>query len=206
MKTFISTVSVVFLCASLNAQLPPPGEFIRGDVDFDFAVLLTDAIIIGDHLFEGLPIPFWGCDDAYDADDSGVINITDMIYIVNYLFQGGPQPPHPFPSLGHDLTDDSLTCSSLYESEVEFIRGDVNQDGLVIINDASLLSVIVANQLPYGPCPMALDVNVDGYIDSLDVTYLVNYLTAQGPPPPPPSPFCGHDFAPFPCTAYAGCN
>jgi len=66
---------------------------------------------------------------------------------------------------------------------VQFIRGDVNGDG--IINSADVVYLI--NYLfKGGPPPEPLeagDVNCDGVVNSADVVYLINYLFKGGPPP-----------------------
>jgi hypothetical protein len=82
------------------------GAFIRGDVDRDGTVAITDPIRYLNFAFLGLgPIP---CDDAADTDDSGALNLTDPIRTLNHLFLGGPPPAPPFPAPGADPTPDSL--------------------------------------------------------------------------------------------------
>jgi hypothetical protein len=74
-------------------------DFVRGDADGNREVLLTDAVITFQFLFQGGVRP--PCLDAVDADDDGAINITDGIYTLRFLFLGGPPPPPPFPVPGH---------------------------------------------------------------------------------------------------------
>jgi len=72
--------------------------------------------------------------------------------------------------------------------EQEFIRGDVNEDGVVNMPDVSRCYA--------GPpfsCDDAADVNDDGVWNTLDCNYLSNWLMGIGPPPPPPFPDCGLD-------------
>jgi hypothetical protein len=52
---------------------PPPARFVRGDVDSDGAVDLTDAVRILDHLFLGGPPP--ECLDAADTDDDAELSL-----------------------------------------------------------------------------------------------------------------------------------
>jgi hypothetical protein len=73
-------------------------------------------------------------------------------------------------------------------TEQEFIRGDVNEDGLVNVMDYTAC----VNGPPYS-CDDAVDVNDDGLLDALDCDYLYNHLFGTGPPPPPPFPDCGVD-------------
>jgi hypothetical protein len=64
-----------------------------------------------------------------------------------------------------------------------YIRGDLNQDGLInYVDIVYLINYLFIN----GPAssPLAAgDVNCDGIINSSDVVYLVNYLFIEGPPP-----------------------
>jgi hypothetical protein len=98
-------------------QLPAPtpgsrngqGErpFIRGDSNGDSKVNVTDMVRVLAFLFSGeggTP----ACEDAFDADDSGKVEITDPIYIGSYLFRRGPVIPPPFPLAGNDPTPDGL--------------------------------------------------------------------------------------------------
>lgn len=72
-----------------------------------------------------------------------------------------------------------------------FIRGDIDGNGIVDINDFDLCEA-------GGPfsCDDAADVNDDGTVDSLDCEYLSNYLNFGGPPPPAPFPDYGLDPTP----------
>jgi len=72
--------------------------------------------------------------------------------------------------------------------EQQFIRGDINADGVVNMMDVS--------RCWSGPpfmCDDAADVNDDGVWNTLDCDYLNNFLMGIGPPPPPPFPSCGPD-------------
>jgi hypothetical protein len=77
---------------------PPPARFVRGDVDSDGAVDLTDAVRILDHLFLGGPAP--ECLDAADTDDDAELSLTDPIVVLSWLFLGGPAPEPPSPTAG----------------------------------------------------------------------------------------------------------
>ncbi|MBN1442175.1 MAG: hypothetical protein JXA90_05665 [Planctomycetes bacterium] len=84
-------------------------SFIRGDVDQNGAIELTDPVRILMYLFlDGTSVP--GCLDAADVDDSGTIDLSDAVYSLNFLFLGGPLPPLPHPECGVDPTDDALDC------------------------------------------------------------------------------------------------
>jgi hypothetical protein len=75
------------------------------------------------------------------------------------------------------------------ENPQEFIRGDLNQDGVVNLPD-----IISLLQGPPYLCDDAADINDDGILDlDSDSTYFWNYIYWGGPPPPPPFPDCGPD-------------
>ncbi len=68
---------------------------------------LTDAVFTLEHLFLAGEAP--GCEDAADADDSGVIDLTDAVFLLGYLFLHAEQPAAPGPiSCGLDPTEDRL--------------------------------------------------------------------------------------------------
>jgi hypothetical protein len=91
-------------------DVPPPGQFRRGDVDASASVNIADAIAVLRFLFLGGGLE---CADAADADDTGEVTITDAVAILRFLFSGGQPPPAPGPSAcGEDPTADGLECNS----------------------------------------------------------------------------------------------
>jgi hypothetical protein len=82
--------------------------FLRGDVDDNGRMELTDAVRTLGALFLGWQSD--GCDDAVDSNDDGVANISDPVYTLLHLFLGGPAPPPPFPERGADPSEDKLGC------------------------------------------------------------------------------------------------
>jgi hypothetical protein len=72
--------------------------------------------------------------------------------------------------------------------EQEFIRGDVDENGVVQMAD-----VVRCMSGPPFSCDDAADVNDDGVWDAADCTYLLNWINGIGPPPPSPFPSCGVD-------------
>jgi len=88
--------------------LPLAVPFRRGDANFDADVNISDAIFILSFLFLGGPAPL--CEDAADADDSGLLDITDAVRILNALFLGNASLPEPSPEAGEDPTGDELGC------------------------------------------------------------------------------------------------
>jgi len=80
-----------------------PLLFRRGDVDFDGALNVTDAILSLRYQFGGGALP---CIDAADVDDLGTLDIADPILLLEFLYLGGDPPMPPFPECGVDETDD----------------------------------------------------------------------------------------------------
>ena len=87
-------------------RFPLPRLFIRGDVDSNRVVDITDAITLLNFQFLGGTPP--RCIDSGDILDQGSLTITSAITLLNFLFLGGPPPSVPFPSLGLDPTPDDL--------------------------------------------------------------------------------------------------
>ena len=86
--------------------------FLRGDVDDNGFVNLTDAVALLLYLFQQGNEP--RCLDATDIDDNGFMNLTDGVSLLNHLFRAGPAPQPPgFLECGEDPTEDTLgDCTS----------------------------------------------------------------------------------------------
>jgi hypothetical protein len=84
--------------------------FLRGRVNADESVDLSDAVALLLHLFGGGKSV--SCEDAADADDSGALDITDAVFLLDHLFRGGAAPPPPAEACGLDLTADALDCAA----------------------------------------------------------------------------------------------
>jgi hypothetical protein len=106
---------------SLEIEVPAAGqgimlaivsnrEFLRGDVDRNGRVQLTDGVALLNFLFLGGQRP--PCLDAADSDDSGRLDLTDALGILNFLFLGGTRLAAPGPEeAGQDPTPDTLGCA-----------------------------------------------------------------------------------------------
>lgn len=86
--------------------------FIRGDVNRDSRIDITDGIALLQYLFLGVTsgVP---CLDACDVDDTGVLDLADALHLLFTLFQAEPtmRPAAPFPYQGIDTTpSDPLPC------------------------------------------------------------------------------------------------
>jgi len=76
----------------------PSLKFLRGYVNPDGKVDLSDAIFLLNYLFGGGDEP--RCRLAADINDDEKVDISDTIFMLNYLFVGGAVPPPPFSQLG----------------------------------------------------------------------------------------------------------
>jgi|GEM_PF-4368899 len=85
-------------------------QFVRGDINPNGKVELTDAVVLLGYLFQGEAEP--SCLKAADVDDDGKLSLSDSVYLLGYLFRGGPAPRSPFSELGIDPTLDDLSCET----------------------------------------------------------------------------------------------
>jgi len=112
----------------------------------------------------------------------------------------------------HEMEDSLKKCQDIIlllgfwwyaeGTEQEFIRGDINADGAVDLQD-----IVLCQGGPPFACMDAADVNDDGVFNTLDCDYLYNYYFGTGPPPPPPFPDCGVDPTPdgLDCQSFPPC-
>ena len=87
-------------------------EFIRGDVNGDLFIGISDAIFMLEFLFTDGPTP--RCLATLDSDgDDAVEGLVDAIYFLNALFlDGTPSIPAPSPNCGVDAdTTINLGCN-----------------------------------------------------------------------------------------------
>jgi len=85
--------------------------FLRGEVNQDGRLDLTDSIVILRWLFSGQEDPL--CIAASDTNADAATDLTDAVYILAYLFQHGPAPRDPFPDCApSELESDGMIgCS-----------------------------------------------------------------------------------------------
>jgi len=67
--------------------------FLRGDVNGDWKINITDVVYLINYLFLIPPGPAPVPQEAGEANCDGVINVTDVVYLINYLFLVPPGPP-----------------------------------------------------------------------------------------------------------------
>jgi hypothetical protein len=89
-----------------------------------------------------------------------------------------------------------------------FLRGDVNADGGVALDDATTALDFIFRKGTPPPCHKAADVNDDGRINLLDPLALLAHLFRRGADIPQPFPECGEDTSddPLSCIREAACR
>ena len=99
---------VLFVSAPVGAE-----EFLRGDVNGDGVVSLSDCHYLANYIFRGGPPPT--CLDAADVLDRGDIDNSESAPGLRSLWKHLRHRldiPAPFPHPGSDPTEDTLTCES----------------------------------------------------------------------------------------------
>jgi hypothetical protein len=81
--------------------------FIRGDVDNDGLLNISDVTHLTSYLFSSGPPPPPPCDRA-DVNDDGEVNVLDVNYLIDFMYSSGPEPPWPYPKPGIDSSPDDL--------------------------------------------------------------------------------------------------
>jgi hypothetical protein len=102
--------TAIVIVASLLSSPAEGTQFVRGDVDQNEALEISDAVFVFNYLFLGGARP--ACIDAADFNDDGALDLSDGVAELNFLFLGGPSPPAPHPKCGDDPSDDALSCES----------------------------------------------------------------------------------------------
>jgi hypothetical protein len=130
-------VAAIQVVAGSCPPCPAADVFVRGRVNSDDAVNITDAISVLDYLFTGGPPP--ACLKAADVNDDGAVNISDPLFLLGYLFLGTAEIPPPHPNPGQDLTPDALSCTGSLFTAIEVTPAHVT---LAEVGRLDQLSVI----------------------------------------------------------------
>ncbi len=85
-------------------------RFIRGDVNSDGELNLSDAIDLVGQLFRGAPAT--ECWKSADVDDDGIVDLADPIRLLLHLYAGAGPLAEPFGRCATDATPDSVPCLS----------------------------------------------------------------------------------------------
>ena len=106
-------------------------------------------------------------------------------------------------SITATTTDGSLTLNP--QTNLDYIRGDVNGDGIVNVADVIWSLQEIFNNGPVGTCNDAKNANGDTIFDVADPIWLISYIFQNGSAPPAPFPDCGEVGDPQDCSVYNGC-
>lgn len=68
---------------------------MRGDVNNDYKINLSDVVYLNSYLYSGGPAP--PCLNQADANDNGVVDMSDGVFLSSWLYSGGSAPPAPGP-------------------------------------------------------------------------------------------------------------
>ena len=99
---------VGFRVTAIPAPTGQEVQFVRGNVNGDLVVDISDAISVLNYLFVAGASP--SCLSAADANDDRAVDISDGIFILTTLFTEGGLLPPPYPGCGKDPTPDELSC------------------------------------------------------------------------------------------------
>ena len=92
------------------------------------------------------------------------------------------------------LAVSGLSTASAQENQ--FVRGEINQDGVVDLADPVSILLHLFRPGFAITCESAADVDDSGTIDLTDAVYELAYIFKDGPPPPAPHGSCGLDPTP----------
>lgn len=141
-------LKIMLLVAILSFYLVSVSAFtfIRGDVDRNSRVELTDAVYILNYLFLGGSEP--ECLDAADTNDDSRININDAVFLLNYLFKGGKTLPLPYPERGMDSTWDDLDCGQIL-FKIITVGGGLSGNSLTGMNEEGKITGLFRTDKPF---------------------------------------------------------
>lgn len=164
----------------------------RGDVNRDGFVNIDDRDFLSKYMFESgssAPSPIALADVNFD----GVVDVDDFNFLNEELVMGGKTGELYRPGdvnrdgLVNDLDIDFLTDYLFYGGEPPnpFGLGDVNLDLIVDLSDLLLVSEYLYGESSQGFYDFIRmgDVNVDGFVNQVDVDFLTDYSFNGGEAP-----------------------
>jgi len=87
-----------------------PPVFLRGDVNLDQRLDVSDVLVLVGSLVQGIELP---CDDASDVNDDGLLDFADAVQLVRFLYSDDAPPIGMTGVAGEDETDDALGCRAM---------------------------------------------------------------------------------------------
>ncbi|MBC8262267.1 MAG: hypothetical protein H8E43_10660 [Planctomycetia bacterium] len=91
------------------AQMAPIQGFLRGDINGDQFIDLSDPVLLLEEIFgSGTGLP---CESSADINIDGSLQLDDVITLLGFVFSGSPHAlPAPFPNCDLDINPTVLTC------------------------------------------------------------------------------------------------
>jgi hypothetical protein len=105
----IAVVNSIGMASLAQSYTYTGTEFVRGDLNGQTGVDLSDASFLLNFLFLHGPRPV-DCLDSADSDDDGELTLSDAVFLLNFLFRRGNVIAPPHPAAGSDPTLDALDC------------------------------------------------------------------------------------------------
>ncbi len=68
-------------------------KYLRGNVNGDTSISVSDVVYLISYLFRGGPAPQYY--DCGDVNCDGQVSVSDVVYLISYLFKSGPAPCFP---------------------------------------------------------------------------------------------------------------
>jgi len=76
---------------TVEIEIGPPANLLRGDLNGDSSLSVSDVVYIINYLFKKGPPPV-SCFKSGDVNCDSKVTISDVVYLINYLFKEGPSP------------------------------------------------------------------------------------------------------------------
>lgn len=81
-------------CVAPNCSHPPGDPYLRGDVNYDSVIDISDVVELATRLNSGQTFPNQ-CTAPWDLNNDGYVTNADLTHLTTYLFSGGPGPAEP---------------------------------------------------------------------------------------------------------------
>jgi plastocyanin len=178
----LTVADMVYLLRVINGEFPWPDNLYQADLNGDCIIDGGDAYLLnlyfeqGFGVFPVFPVPT--C--CYPDTVVGACCIEDSCSV---------RAPIHCDSLGGEYLGHGTNCPLDNNPCVCCVGLTGNVDGdpddMVNISDLTRFVCWIWGDCEAPTCLEEADINADGTIDILDVTYLASYLFGSGPPPPP---------------------